>query len=704
MLNVSKFYKHIFINLLFITISILSIFFAIFLGNQYASSRHSLEQSYLSRSKEIATSLDDKFASGINILNQISINELTTTYAGLETFDPILNLDLYKFLTNSVSLINNLELTIGVYNEKLDTVLSNQSSSPLESFLKKFNLADNQEVLNLISNKDAQVDDFKNSQIVKTKLGDTQYLCYIVRKGHVPNEPLFFVIYSLDSLINNIVKDISIKDFSISLDTKEYDSDITSFNNSLSIRSTILPINYMITFENTNSSVFLTTLLNAFILFIILIIVSLFLIYKFSNKVYRPVKNLVSSTRDSDCNDQIIDEFEYIRTRVETLKNAIHSYNLSGKDMLLKEVLYGIKKDNIDDLLLTNGVTLFSHNTFMVLIIAKKANSLKLDTPTAKTYIELSLTGLFSNITEYNNYKIINLSSLTNILFIKGLTRKDIQNFFNDISSTLDEYYIIITQPVQLSEVSSKFYFVNELIKNDKIGNPNSIMLEEEIIIQARIPYVFSESDKRLLVYNITSANKEDLLALLHNILEENLFGRELAPQIYQEFLATLCSTLSLICHNLKDSNELFTLLTSIKDKNEVKTVITNLFLEYYNYVNSDDAKKDIKYNFLDYIHSNYDKDISLADMAHEFNLAVNYVGVLFKEKTGYNFKDYLNTYRINVSKQILLETPNIKIKDLSTSVGFINTNTFIRIFKKYENISPGQYQKYVLDTTTELQ
>lgn len=703
MLNVSKFYKHIFINLLFITISILSIFFAIFLGNQYIASKNSLEQSYLSRSKEIATSLDDKLASGLNILNQISINKLTTAYTGLEQFDPMLNLDLFNFLSSSISLINNLELTIGVYNENLDSVLSNQSSSSLDTFLERFNLDNNEDALDFIKNPQNNTDFPSNSQVFETQLGHTRYLCYIVRKDHVPNEPLFFVIYSIDSLINTIVQDSSIKDFSIDLDIHEYDSEAVTANNTLSIRSTILPIRYTTTFENTNSSVFLTTLANVFLLFIVLIIISLFLIYKFSNKVYSPVQKLVSSTRDSDCNDEIIDEFEYIRTRVESLKNAIHGYNLSGKDMLLKEVLYGIKKDNINDLLLNNHVNLFSPNTFMVLIIAKKANNLQLDTSTAKTYIELSLTGVFTELTEYTNYKIVNLSPLTNILFINGLKRKDIKNFFNDIAATLEEYHIIITHPVEPLQVSSKFYSINELIKNDKIGNSNHVILEEEIIIQARIPYVYSESDKRLLLYNITSANKEDLLTLLHHILEENLFTRELAPQIYQEFLASLCSTLGLVCSNFKDHNELFTLLTNIKDKNEVKTVVTNLFLEYYNYINSDDAKKDIKYNFLDYIHSNYDKDISLADMAGEFSLAVNYVGVLFKEKTGYNFKDYLNTYRINVSKQILLETPNIKIKDLSTSVGFINTNTFIRIFKKYENISPGQYQKYVLDTTTEV-
>ena len=340
----------------------------------------------------------------------------------------------------------------------------------------------------------------------------------------------------------------------------------------------------------------------------------------------------------------------------------------------------------------------------MIIITTKHSGTLQVDTSTAKTYIELSLSGVFNELTEYQGYKLINISPSTSVLFINNLSRQQAKSFLEDLSPTLHEYRFIITTPAPLADISSRFYNINELIKNDKIGNTHSVILEEEIIIQARIPYVYSESDKKHLLYNMTSGNKEELLTLLSTILTENLFNRDLAPQVQNEFLSALCSTAGLASKDLKDTNELFILLTSIKDKNELSNAITNLFLEYYHYINSDESKKDLKYNFLDYIHANYDQDISLADMANEFNLAVNYVAVLFKEKTGYNFKNYLNTYRINVAKQILLETPNIKIKDLSTSVGFINTNTFIRIFKKYEAMSPGQYQKYVMDTTSEVQ
>jgi len=37
-------------------------------------------------------------------------------------------------------------------------------------------------------------------------------------------------------------------------------------------------------------------------------------------------------------------------------------------------------------------------------------------------------------------------------------------------------------------------------------------------------------------------------------------------------------------------------------------------------------------------------------------------------------------------------ENEGLRIKDLAELVGYNSSNTFIRIFRKYEGISPGKY------------
>ena len=40
-----------------------------------------------------------------------------------------------------------------------------------------------------------------------------------------------------------------------------------------------------------------------------------------------------------------------------------------------------------------------------------------------------------------------------------------------------------------------------------------------------------------------------------------------------------------------------------------------------------------------------------------------------------------------------MLADPNIIIKDVAARVGFENINTFFRVFKQFEGVTPGQYR-----------
>jgi len=101
--------------------------------------------------------------------------------------------------------------------------------------------------------------------------------------------------------------------------------------------------------------------------------------------------------------------------------------------------------------------------------------------------------------------------------------------------------------------------------------------------------------------------------------------------------------------------------------------------------------EKSMASKMMNFIHLNFTRDISLDEISDFFNMTPAYFCTMFKYYTGYNYRDYLNSYRVKVAKD-LLHNSNLKIKEVSEKVGYVNVNTFIRIFKKYEGMSPGQY------------
>ncbi len=105
------------------------------------------------------------------------------------------------------------------------------------------------------------------------------------------------------------------------------------------------------------------------------------------------------------------------------------------------------------------------------------------------------------------------------------------------------------------------------------------------------------------------------------------------------------------------------------------------------------DTKVD-KYSsmMVEFIKDNFHDDITLYDLSVHVGLSTAYTSKIFKDTVGSNFTEYVSTLRIDEAKQLLSEN-KLSIKEIAYKVGFNSIYTFLRTFKKFENISPGQYR-----------
>jgi len=86
------------------------------------------------------------------------------------------------------------------------------------------------------------------------------------------------------------------------------------------------------------------------------------------------------------------------------------------------------------------------------------------------------------------------------------------------------------------------------------------------------------------------------------------------------------------------------------------------------------------------------DSDFNVSKLADYLSMNMSYLSKYFKDKTGIGLLDYINKIRINYAKD-LLASVDMSISEVSYKVGFDNSNSFIRVFKKYEGITPGLYK-----------
>ncbi|WNQ08880.1 helix-turn-helix domain-containing protein [Paenibacillus aurantius] len=92
------------------------------------------------------------------------------------------------------------------------------------------------------------------------------------------------------------------------------------------------------------------------------------------------------------------------------------------------------------------------------------------------------------------------------------------------------------------------------------------------------------------------------------------------------------------------------------------------------------------------FIEQHYSRDLSLAMVADHFQVSTSYISQVFKEKTGETFIQYVTRFRIEKVKAMLLQT-ELTISQIAEEIGYSNAQQLIRVFKKLEEITPGEYR-----------
>lgn len=97
-----------------------------------------------------------------------------------------------------------------------------------------------------------------------------------------------------------------------------------------------------------------------------------------------------------------------------------------------------------------------------------------------------------------------------------------------------------------------------------------------------------------------------------------------------------------------------------------------------------------------DYINENYDKNPNVNIIAEMVSLSTPAFCRYFKKQTNMTFTDFVNNYRINQAKMLLLQ--NLCVSEVSFQVGFESLFYFNKLFKNYIGETPTAFKKKYLN------
>lgn len=130
----------------------------------------------------------------------------------------------------------------------------------------------------------------------------------------------------------------------------------------------------------------------------------------------------------------------------------------------------------------------------------------------------------------------------------------------------------------------------------------------------------------------------------------------------------------------------------------EASSIVYTFLLRLYRYVHiTQDGSYDTQHHRLkevfDYINSNYSNPITIDDLALVMNVSPQHFCMLFKRAVKCRPFEYINSFRINKSKSLLCEHPEMRIGEVAKLVGYESESYFCSMFKKIEGATPKQFR-----------
>ena len=93
-----------------------------------------------------------------------------------------------------------------------------------------------------------------------------------------------------------------------------------------------------------------------------------------------------------------------------------------------------------------------------------------------------------------------------------------------------------------------------------------------------------------------------------------------------------------------------------------------------------------------EYVLSHAEEDIKLEDIAREVHVRSDYIGKLFRKKTGCKLNDYITKIKMEHAKSLIM-TGGYKNYEISDRLGYSSPDYFCRLFKSYTGCTPSEYK-----------
>ncbi|NLN64497.1 MAG: response regulator [Clostridiaceae bacterium] len=292
-----------------------------------------------------------------------------------------------------------------------------------------------------------------------------------------------------------------------------------------------------------------------------------------------------------------------------------------------------------------------------------------------------------------------------------------LQSFNYDVkylAENLKSYLLVekgISVDICIGKKVKGFHSLHQSIQSISLCKSKQFYLQEQSIIF----YDDIEGETFCKIYEdsgdvvriITAFRNNDMVKLVNDIeqLVRQLCNAMVVPEIALIHLdSIMASILQILSERVEDIGELaekYSEYKKVQGKTNIyslKKLVTEfcLLCNEFSLRKTDRGNMDIVEKVAQYVADNYMKPLKIIDIAETFFVNPAYLGQQFIKKKKVSLNYYINSIRLEKSKELLSNT-NLKIYEIAVKIGFDDPNYFSSKFFEYTGKSPSEFRNSVL-------
>lgn len=295
----------------------------------------------------------------------------------------------------------------------------------------------------------------------------------------------------------------------------------------------------------------------------------------------------------------------------------------------------------------------------------------------------------------------IERDQIFSILFPGGQLSSAVDEAIGDLCGVLDldQAYCSVTiavSPVYTgsSHFDTAYERLGEMIRLRRLGTGSQVIRTHAA---APPPVELSPSEEEELQANLKAGNDSVVLALLERKLSQMARRQATLLQVRefaQEVMNRAVKASYAMSVKPDEANAACERCGQCETVEQFEQLLRDFIGKSAAAIRLKKSETDAITHFVaNYVEAHYGDDITLELIADKLNISGAYLSTYFKDKTGTNFSDFVNAYRMNKAKDMLANS-GLKIQDVAGLVGYPSVNSFNRVFKKHTGLTPGEFRR----------